>query len=76
MIDFKMLAIAGLATLSACAEPEPRSVQYFEANLDEARDVVQSCTAGDMRGDECSNANVAVETAEGKAKFERFRGKK
>lgn len=76
MIDFKMLAIAGLATLSACAEPEPRSVQYFEANLDEARDVVQSCTAGDMRGVECSNANVAVETAEGKARFERFRGKK
>ena len=76
MINFKMLAIASVATLTACAEPEPRSVQYFEANLDEARDVVRSCTVGDMRGDECSNANVAVETAEGKAKFERFRGKK
>ena len=76
MIIFKMLAIASLTILTACAPPEPRSVQYFEANLDEARDVVQSCTAGDMRGDECSNANVAVETAEGKARFERFRGKK
>ncbi len=76
MIDFKMLAIASLVTLTACANPEPRSVQYFEANLEEARDVVQRCTAGDMRGEECSNASVAVETAEGKARFERFRGKK
>lgn len=76
MINLKMLAIASLATLSACAEPDPRSVQYFEANLDEARNVVQSCTAGDLRGNECSNANVAAETAEGKARFERFRGKK
>ncbi|MGL3822299.1 EexN family lipoprotein [Sphingopyxis sp. R3-92] len=76
MIDFKMLAIASLATLTACSQPETRSVQYFEANLDEARDVVRSCTAGDMRGDECSNANVAVKTAEGKARFERFRGNK
>ena len=76
MINFKMLAIASVATLTACAEPEPRSAQYLEANLDEARDVVRSCTAGNMRGDECSNAKVAVETAEGKARFERFRGKK
>lgn len=76
MTIFKMLAILSLAILTACAEPEPRGVQYFEANLDEAHNVVQSCTVGDMRGDECSNANVAVETAEGKARFERFRGKK
>ncbi|MDX2209928.1 MAG: EexN family lipoprotein [Sphingopyxis sp.] len=76
MTIFKMLAIVSLAILTACAEPEPRGVQYFAANLDEARDVVRSCAAGAMRGDECSNANVAVETAEGKAKFERFRGKK
>lgn len=41
-----------------------------------ARNVVQSCAAGDLRGDECSNANVAVETAEGEDRFERFRGKK
>ena len=76
MTIFKMLAIVSLAILTACAEPEPRGVEYFEANLDEAREVVQSCTAGDMRGDECRNANVAIETAEGKARFERFRGKK
>ena len=76
MIDLKMLAIASLATLTACAPPEPRSVQYFEANLEEARDIVKRCKAGDMGGDECSNANVAVETAAGKARFERFRGRK
>lgn len=76
MIDLRMLVIASFASLPGCAPPEPRSVQYFETNLEEARDIVERCTAGDMGGDECSNANVAVETAAGKARFERFRGKK
>ena len=42
MTIFKMLAIVSLAILTACAEPEPRGVQYFAANLDEARDCLSS----------------------------------
>ncbi|MGV1681684.1 EexN family lipoprotein [Sphingopyxis sp. NJF-3] len=62
--------------ISACGQPEPRSVQYFEAHLDEAREIVASCRDGSTKGDECSNAGVAVQVAEGRERFERFRGKK
>lgn len=63
-------------SLSACGQSEPRSTQYFEAHIDEARKVVADCTAGSVRGDECTNADVAVQTVEGRERFKRFRGQK
>lgn len=63
-------------TLSACGQSEPRSAQYFEAHVDEAREIVAACRNGSERGDECANADIAVQTVEGRERFERFRGKK
>lgn len=68
------ILLLGLS-LSACGQSEPRSTQYFEANLDEARKVVADCRAGSTRGDECTNADVAVQTVEGRERFKRFLGK-
>ncbi|WP_422060805.1 EexN family lipoprotein [Sphingopyxis sp.] len=62
-------------SLTGCAEAEPRSIQYFEAHLDEARKIVANCQSGTPRSGECANAGVAVETADAKEKFKRFRGK-
>lgn len=70
-----MILLPGLC-LAACGQSEPRSVQYFEAHLDEAREAVAQCRSGSTKGDECSNADVAVQVAEGRERFERFRGKK
>jgi hypothetical protein len=70
-----VLALVGLF-LSACGQGEPRSVQYFEAHLDEAREIVASCRDGSMTGDECANADVAVQVDDSRERFERFRGKK
>ena len=62
--------------LAACGQSEPRSTQYFEANMEEARKVAAACTDGSQTGTECSNADVAIQTVEGRERFERFRGKK
>ncbi|HEV7312813.1 MULTISPECIES: EexN family lipoprotein [unclassified Sphingopyxis] len=62
--------------LSACGQSEPRSVQYFEANPDAAREVAANCRDGSIRGDECRNADIALEVIEGRERFARFRGKK
>ncbi|WP_337180593.1 hypothetical protein [Sphingopyxis granuli] len=61
--------------LGGCAPGEPRSVQYFEAHLEEARAFAADCTNGTARGDECANAAVAIEAAEGRDRFKRFKGK-
>jgi hypothetical protein len=62
--------------LSACGQAEPRAVQYFEANIGEAREIVAACRDSSKRGGECANAEIAVQTVEGRERFERFRGKK
>lgn len=62
--------------LAACGQGEPRSVQYFEANIEDARKVAAACTDGLQTGAECANADVAIQTVEGRERFERFRGKK
>lgn len=63
------------AALASCGQSEQRSLQYFESDLDEARNVVAACKEDAHRGDECQNAMTAVETAEAREKFKRFRGK-
>lgn len=69
------VVLLGLS-LSACGQGEPRSTQYFEAHIDEARQVVADCRDGSMRGDECANADIAVQTVDGRERFKRFRGQK
>lgn len=68
-----MLTLAAL--LTACGKAEPRSTQYFAAHLDEAREVVTGCKDGSFRGDECTNADMAVQEADAKERFRKFRGK-
>lgn len=66
------LAVAGL--LVGCGKPEPRATAYFAQHLDEARKIAADCGTGSARGEECSNANAAVQEADAKARFKRFRG--
>jgi hypothetical protein len=68
--------IGAIAMLAGCSAPEPRSSEYFAAHIDEAREIVAGCTEGSVRGDECTNANLAVEEAKGRERFRRFLGKK
>lgn len=59
----------------AAGSSEPRGTQYFEANLDEARQVIAKCRDGTVRGTECANANSAVAQADGRANFDAFMGR-
>lgn len=54
---------------------EPRGTQYFEANLDEARQIIAQCRDGTVRGTECANAGAAVAQSDGKANFDAFMGR-
>jgi hypothetical protein len=78
MFMTRMLITGTLATtalLAACGKAEPRSTAYFEAHLDEARELVAGCREGSVRGDECANADLAVQQADAKERFRKFRGK-
>ena len=70
-----IVVLAGPFSLTACAQAAPRSSEYFAAHLDEARQVVAGCRDGTVRGEECANANRAVEEAKAKERFRRFRGR-
>lgn len=63
-------------SVAACGQSEPRSTQYFEAHIGEARKIVSDCRDGSMRGDECANADVAVQTVDGRERFKKFRDRK
>lgn len=56
------------------AMTEPRGTQYFRAHLDEAREIVEQCQAGAVRGEECATAETAIVEAEGKERFGKFMG--
>lgn len=62
--------------LAACGQSEPRSIQYFEANIEDARKIAADCSKGTHKGAECANADVAIQTVKARERFERFRGKK
>lgn len=70
-----VLVSAFLLLTPACSPSESRSVEYFEAHLDEARALAAACAKGSSRGTECDNAAVAVKAAENRERFDRFRGK-
>jgi hypothetical protein len=61
--------------LTGCGKAEPRSMDYFKEHLAEARQVVTGCRDGTARGEECANAGMAVEEADAKERFRRFRGR-
>jgi hypothetical protein len=72
MVSKKMCgAIFAVSLLAACSS-EPRSMVYFEQNLDEARAVVadkENCLGLDRTrvlsgSDECTNAHLAVNRAD------------
>ena len=67
-----MLTIAAATTLAACGRAEPRSGDYFHAHLDEARLVVARCRDGSARGEECANADYAVQLAKAEALRDHF----
>lgn len=66
------VAIVMLLTVAGCTNQEPRSKQYFDAHLDEARQVVTGCKDGATRGEECNNADLAVQEADPKERLKRF----
>ncbi|EQB11357.1 MULTISPECIES: EexN family lipoprotein [Sphingobium] len=65
-------ALAAILAVAGCAKQEPRSKQYFDAHLDEARQIVAGCKEGATRGDECNNADLAVQEADAKERLRRF----
>lgn len=70
-----LVVLAAAQGMTGCGKAEPRSTQYFAEHLDEAREIVARCGDGSMRGEECANANLAVEEADAKERFRRFRGR-
>lgn len=75
IIPFDTGAGVGRGRAVEQAVREARGTQYFEAHLDEARELLALCTAGTARGQECANAEVAIAEAEGKERFNAFMGK-
>lgn len=66
------LTIAAAITLGACSRVEARSEDYFHDHLDEARQVVAECRDGSARGEECANADYAVQLAKAEAQRDHF----
>ena len=58
----------------AAQSEEARGVQYFVANVEEARRVVEGCREGSVRGAECANAEEAIITVESEERRRRFLG--
>ena len=67
-------AVVASPPSAIAASAEPRGKQYFEAHLDEARQVMAQCADGTARGDECFNAEMAVTEADGRAQHKKFFG--
>lgn len=62
--------------LSLPPSTQPRSTQFFESNLGEARRVLAACRKGTIRGGECANAETAIITVESQDRFQRFRSER
>lgn len=75
IIPFDTGAGVGRGLTVEQAVREARGTQYFEAHLDEARELLAQCAARTARGQECANAEVAIVKAEGKERFDTFMGK-
>ena len=68
-------AIPPVTPLDPAAQSvEARGVQYFVANVDEARGVVEACREGSVSGAECANAEEAIIKVEAEERRRRFLG--
>ena len=66
------VATAILVALAGCTNQEPRSKQYFDAHLDQGRQVVAGRKDGSSRGEEYANADLAMQEADAKKRLKRF----
>lgn len=53
---------------------EEQGVQYFVANVEDARQVVAGCVDGSVRGAECANAEEALIKVDAEGRRRRFLG--
>ncbi len=60
------------AALAACSR-EPRDASYFESRPEETAKVLDACTEGSHRGQECVNAKAADATIRRKARMETYK---
>jgi uncharacterized lipoprotein YehR (DUF1307 family) len=72
-IHLAMAAVLAVP-LSGCGQAEPRSQHYFDAHIDEARQIVEGCRDGSVRGAECDHADRAVRQAKAKERTKKFLG--
>ncbi len=67
-------AVAVGPALAPAAATQARGTQYFEANIDEARQVVAGCRDGSVRGGECATAEEAIIKVDAAERRKRFLG--
>lgn len=67
-------AIASGQPANSMQSREARGVQYFVANVDEARQIVQGCRDGSVRGAQCANAEEAIIKVEAEERRKHFLG--
>lgn len=53
---------------------QARGTQYFEAKIDEARQVVAGCRDGSVRGGECATAEEAIIKVDAEERRRKFLG--
>lgn len=68
------LLLATVGLLAGCAKPQPRSVRYFTTHLDEANGVATDCRTGAGRGEECQNADTALQADTAAKRFKHSSG--
>ena len=68
------MVVAADQTAYAPQSSEARGVQYFLANVQEARQIVDECREGSLRGAECANAEEALIQVDAKERRRRFLG--
>src|SRR3546814_16169480 len=71
---FRSLAGAAVLALNLSGCGETRSVEYFKAHPEEAREIKMRCAANGMAGADCGNAVTALNALQREA-FEQTREK-
>jgi len=70
----QITSVAPASGPQALAAADARSIHYFMANIDEARQVVAGCRDGSVRGAECAAAEEAIIKADAQERRRRFLG--
>ena len=74
-ITTKCIGLGLAIALGSCGKSEPRSIDYFQAHIEEAEKIATGCRDGSVRGDECGNAGAAIAEKEARERFQKFIGK-